>query len=141
MMPGAISCTVSMTIAFAARGRGLVVRLRAVALDAGERRAVDLLACERFCVDFLAGLLARAEVLPLFDADALLRDEDLRAAAPVDLRAVLLRLRDAGDLARALVAGFFFALAVVFFALAPRFADALEERFFLTAIIPPFLNC
>lgn len=86
-------------------------------------------------------LLARVEVLPLFEADALLRDEDLRAAAPVDLRAVLFRLRDAGDLARALVAGFFFALAVDFFALAPRFAAALEERFFLTAIIPPFLNC
>jgi hypothetical protein len=111
-------------------------------LDAGARRAVDFFACGRFCVDFLAVVLARVEgFFPAFDADALLRADDLRAAAPVDLRAVLLRLRDAGDFARALVAGFFFAAPADFFALEPRFAVALEERFFLTAIIPPCLDC
>lgn len=117
------------------------MRGRAVRFETGARRAVDFFACGRFWVDFLAVVLARAEgFLRAFDADALLRDADLRAPAPVDLRAVVLRPRDAGDFARALVAGFFFAALADFFALEPRFAVALEERFFLTAIIPPFLD-
>jgi len=126
--------------------RGLAIRLRALPLDAGERRAVDFFACGRLCVGFLAVVLARAGALPLFDADGLLREEVFRAAAPLDLRAVVLRPRAAGALARALVAVFFFAAVFLFatpadfFALAPRFTAAPEERFF-AGIIPPFLDC
>src|SRR5437764_6309259 len=149
MTPGAISWTVSMTIISAACPRGLAIRERAVRLEAGARRAVDFLACGRFCVDFRAVVFARAEgFLPAFDVDDdLLRAGDLRAAAPLAFRAVVLRPRDAGDFARALVAGFFFAVPADFFpaladsfVLEPRFAVALEERFFVAATIPPFFK-
>jgi hypothetical protein len=136
-----------MTIISAPWPRGLAIRERAVRFVAGARREVVFFACgRRFCVDFLAVVFARAEdFLPAFGAEALLRADDLRAAAPVDLRAVVLRPRDAGDFARAFVADFFFAAPAdffaapaVFFALEPRFAVALEERFLVTGIIPPF---
>ena len=127
--------------------RGLVIRLRALPLGPGERRAADFFACGRLCVGFLAVVLARAGALPLFDADGLLREEVFRAAAPLDLRAVVLRPRAAGALARALVAVFFFAVVYFFatpadfFALAPRFTAAPEERLVFAGIIPPLLDC
>src|SRR5579872_3193400 len=122
---------------FGAAGRGL----RAGRFAGWARRvAAGLRACGRFRVDLRAVVLERAAVrLPALAVDGFLREEaPLRFAAPEDFLAVLLRVFAADDLARAAVEDFFFAGAL-FFAFAPRLADA-EERFFAAAITPPSLE-